>query len=101
MAFKQMEQVSQFLKACERYGIAATDLFQTVDLWEGMEAVFFMTPGFTLLLACCFMSAHLALNKLHIELMSLPCWTVVSHNCIAFLATKGMFTPQIFLSEKN
>ncbi|KAM3918920.1 transgelin-2 [Leptodactylus fuscus] len=37
MAFKQMEQVSQFLKACERYGIAATDLFQTVDLWEGKD----------------------------------------------------------------
>nr|AGQ03773.1 transgelin-2 [Bufo japonicus formosus] len=37
MAFKQMEQVSQFLKACERYGIAAADLFQTVDLWEGKD----------------------------------------------------------------
>lgn len=37
MAFKQMEQVSQFLKACEKYGIAATDLFQTVDLWEGKD----------------------------------------------------------------
>ncbi|KAM8920955.1 transgelin-2 [Pelodytes ibericus] len=35
MAFKQMEQISQFLKACERYGIPASDLFQTVDLWEG------------------------------------------------------------------
>nr|AGQ03774.1 transgelin-2 [Bufo japonicus formosus] len=37
MAFKQMEQVSQFLKACERYRIAAADLFQTVDLWEGKD----------------------------------------------------------------
>ncbi|NWX23487.1 TAGL2 protein, partial [Aegotheles bennettii] len=35
MAFKQMEQISQFLQAAERYGIAATDIFQTVDLWEG------------------------------------------------------------------
>ncbi|KAE8588591.1 hypothetical protein XENTR_v10022626 [Xenopus tropicalis] len=37
MAFKQMEQISQFLKACERYGIPASDLFQTVDLWEGKD----------------------------------------------------------------
>ncbi|KAL8184371.1 UNVERIFIED_CONTAM: Transgelin-2 [Gekko kuhli] len=35
MAFKQMEQISQFLQAAERYGILATDIFQTVDLWEG------------------------------------------------------------------
>ncbi|OXB52699.1 UNVERIFIED_CONTAM: hypothetical protein H355_004572, partial [Colinus virginianus] len=35
MAFRQMEQISQFLQAAERYGIAATDIFQTVDLWEG------------------------------------------------------------------
>ncbi|XP_063295546.1 transgelin-2-like [Pelobates fuscus] len=37
MAFKQMEQISQFLRACERYGIPASDLFQTVDLWEGKD----------------------------------------------------------------
>lgn len=37
MAFKQMEQISQFLQAAERYGIAATDIFQTVDLWEGEQ----------------------------------------------------------------
>lgn len=37
MAFKQMEQVSQFLKACEKYGIPPSDLFQTVDLWEGKD----------------------------------------------------------------
>lgn len=35
MAFKQMEQISQFLKAAEIYGIRTTDIFQTVDLWEG------------------------------------------------------------------
>nr|XP_056708732.1 transgelin-2 [Euleptes europaea] len=35
MAFKQMEQISQFLRAAERYGILASDIFQTVDLWEG------------------------------------------------------------------
>ncbi|KAM4662982.1 transgelin-2 [Discoglossus pictus] len=34
-SFKQMEQISQFLRACERFGIPATDIFQTVDLWEG------------------------------------------------------------------
>ncbi|XP_053560784.1 transgelin-2 [Bombina bombina] len=34
-SFKQMEQISQFLRACEKYGIPPTDLFQTVDLWEG------------------------------------------------------------------
>ncbi|NP_001134980.1 Transgelin-2 [Salmo salar] len=35
MAFKQMEQISQFLNAAEKYGITKTDMFQTVDLWEG------------------------------------------------------------------
>lgn len=38
MAFKQMEQISQFLRAAEQYGIAPTDIFQTVDLWEGRES---------------------------------------------------------------
>nr|ABW04145.1 smooth muscle cell-specific protein SM22 alpha [Epinephelus coioides] len=37
MAFKQMEQVSQFLNAAERYGVTKTDMFQTVDLWEGKD----------------------------------------------------------------
>ncbi|XP_042594876.1 transgelin-like [Cyprinus carpio] len=32
MAFKQMEQISQFLNAAERYGVVKTDMFQTVDL---------------------------------------------------------------------
>lgn len=35
MAFKQMEQISMFLKAAENYGITKTDMFQTVDLFEG------------------------------------------------------------------
>lgn len=35
MAFKQMEQISQFLVAAERYGVTKSDIFQTVDLWEG------------------------------------------------------------------
>uniref|UniRef100_A0A4W5NLG7 Transgelin n=1 Tax=Hucho hucho TaxID=62062 RepID=A0A4W5NLG7_9TELE len=37
MAFKQMEQISQFLNAAEKYGISKTDMFQTVDLWEGKD----------------------------------------------------------------
>jgi len=35
MVFKQMEQISQFLKAAEDYGVVKTDVFQTVDLFEG------------------------------------------------------------------
>lgn len=35
MVFKQMEQVAQFLKAAEDYGVVKTDIFQTVDLFEG------------------------------------------------------------------
>uniref|UniRef100_A0A3Q1JHP5 Transgelin n=1 Tax=Anabas testudineus TaxID=64144 RepID=A0A3Q1JHP5_ANATE len=36
MAFKQMEQISQFLNAAEKYGVTKTDMFQTVDLWEAL-----------------------------------------------------------------
>lgn len=35
MVFKQMEQIAQFLKAAEDYGVVKTDMFQTVDLFEG------------------------------------------------------------------
>lgn len=35
MVFKQMEQISHFLKAAEDYGVVKTDMFQTVDLYEG------------------------------------------------------------------
>lgn len=35
MVFKQMEQIAQFLKAAEDYGVVKTDIFQTVDLFEG------------------------------------------------------------------
>lgn len=34
MAFKEMENISQFLDACENIGIRKVDLFQTVDLYE-------------------------------------------------------------------
>lgn len=37
MVFKQMEQVAQFLKAAEDYGVIKTDMFQTVDLYEGKD----------------------------------------------------------------
>jgi len=34
MAFKQMENISLFLAAIEKYGVLASDTFQTVDLYE-------------------------------------------------------------------
>jgi len=37
MAFKQMENISKFLSACESYGCNKMDLFQTVDLYEGQN----------------------------------------------------------------
>ncbi|XP_068601989.1 transgelin [Brachionichthys hirsutus] len=37
MAFKQMEKISQFLSAAEKYGVTKTDMFQTVDLWEAKD----------------------------------------------------------------
>ncbi|XP_054481367.1 transgelin-like [Anoplopoma fimbria] len=37
MVFKQMEQISMFLKAAENYGVTKTDIFQTVDLFEGKD----------------------------------------------------------------
>lgn len=37
LAFKQMENINNFLTACEKYGVAKTDLFQTVDLYENQN----------------------------------------------------------------
>lgn len=37
MAFKEMENISQFLDACENIGISKVDLFQTVDLYEAQN----------------------------------------------------------------
>lgn len=34
MPFKQMENISNFLKACRVLGVAEHDLFETVDLFE-------------------------------------------------------------------
>lgn len=39
MVFKQMENISQFLTAAEKYGIKQSDMFQTVDLFEGKTVV--------------------------------------------------------------
>lgn len=38
MPFKQMEQISLFLKASENYGMTKTDMFQTVDLYESKSS---------------------------------------------------------------
>jgi len=35
MAFKQMENIGNFLAACQKIGMNKLDLFQTVDLYEG------------------------------------------------------------------
>lgn len=32
-----MENIGNFLTFCENYGLARTDLFQTVDLYEGQN----------------------------------------------------------------
>jgi len=37
MAFKQMENISKFLEAAEKYGVKRQDKFQTVDLYEGQN----------------------------------------------------------------
>ena len=37
MAFKQMENIGNFLTGCEGVGMAKTDLFQTVDLFEAQN----------------------------------------------------------------
>ena len=33
----QMENIGNFLSACEAYGVPKSDLFQTVDLYEGQN----------------------------------------------------------------
>ncbi|XP_071953213.1 transgelin-3-like [Antedon mediterranea] len=37
MSFKMMENIGNFLAACERYGVAKKDLFQTVDLYDNQN----------------------------------------------------------------
>ena len=33
----QMENIGNYLSSCENYGVPKTDLFQTVDLYEGQN----------------------------------------------------------------
>ena len=40
-----MEKISNFLQATEAYGVITTDIFQTVDLWEGNARVFSRIPS--------------------------------------------------------
>jgi len=35
--FKKMENINNFLDACEQIGVKKIDLFQTVDLYEGQN----------------------------------------------------------------
>ena len=37
MAFKMMENIGNFLAACEKYELTKADLFQTVDLYEAQN----------------------------------------------------------------
>ena len=37
MAFKQMDNIANYLKACTSLGVPAEDLFQTVALFEGQD----------------------------------------------------------------
>ncbi|XP_066913610.1 myophilin-like [Clytia hemisphaerica] len=37
MTFKEMENIGNFLAACEKIGCVKNDLFQTVDLYEGQN----------------------------------------------------------------
>lgn len=37
LSLSQMENISHFLSFCERFGMKRSDLFQTVDLYEGQN----------------------------------------------------------------
>lgn len=53
-----MEQISQFLKAAEIYGVRTTDIFQTVDLWEGKNNKVSLQSSFYFALMC-ILSRHI------------------------------------------
>ncbi|XP_066930532.1 muscle-specific protein 20-like [Clytia hemisphaerica] len=48
IAFKQMENIDNFLKACENYGCKKVDLFQTVSLYDGINMAEVLTTLFAL-----------------------------------------------------
>jgi len=37
MAFKQMDNIANYLKACTQLGVPSEDLFQTIALFEGQD----------------------------------------------------------------
>lgn len=36
-AFVKMQNIEAFCNAMRQYGVSSEDIFQTVDLWEGMN----------------------------------------------------------------
>ena len=37
LAFKLMENIEMFTKACKEYGLSDSETFQTCDLWDGQN----------------------------------------------------------------
>lgn len=50
--YKMMDNLSQFQKACVKYGVADVDLFQTVDLWDRKNIVHVTTTIFAIGRTC-------------------------------------------------
>lgn len=71
MAFKQMEQIAVFLKCAENYGVIKTDMFQTVDLFEGKSS------HFSRLLLCRFIAVKM-------KLCSVVLYMVFIGNCCMY-----------------
>ncbi|XP_045469057.1 muscle-specific protein 20-like [Harmonia axyridis] len=46
--YKMMDNLSQFHKACVKYGVADVDLFQTTDLWDQKNIVLVTTTIFAI-----------------------------------------------------
>lgn len=50
--YKMMDNISQFQKACIKYGVADVDLFQTTDLWDKKNIALVTTTIFAVGRAC-------------------------------------------------
>ncbi|EDS31402.1 calponin/transgelin [Culex quinquefasciatus] len=50
--YKMMDNISQFQKACIKYGVADVDLFQTTDLWDKKNVALVTTTIFAVGRAC-------------------------------------------------